>query len=328
MFSVPDSGRIAAVTHAKIVVPDDYPSVLAGTPAEALLRTVGEVTIFSARGADDEAELIRRIGDAEAALNIRAHARFSAAVLKSSPRLRLISVWGTGTDHIDLDVCKERGVKVARTAGVNANAVAEHAVTLMLSALRRIAALDAEMRAGGWARAPIAQLEGKTVGIVGLGPIGVRVASLLKPFGVQLLAASRGPDDGRAAAVGARHVPIETLLAESDVVTLHFRLDADTRGCPSTERLALMKPGAILVNTARGALIDQQALVHALSTGQIAGAGLDVFHEEPLPQSDALRLLPNVVLTPHIAGNTPEVIADGLALAVQNIDHFLRASSD
>ena len=309
--------------HARIVVPDDYPTVLAGTPAEARLRALGEVTIFSARGADSEAELIRRVGDATAVLNIRAHARFSASVLSACTGLRLISVWGTGTDHIDLDACRDRRVSVARTAGVNANAVAEHAVALMLSALRRTPALDAEMRAGGWARAPIAQLEGKTVGIVGLGPIGMRVGSLLKPFGAHLVATSHGPDNGRAAAIGARPVTVETLLAESDIVTLHFRLDADTRGFLNADRLALMKPGTILVNTARGALVDRQALVDALRAGRIAAA-LDVFHEEPLVPSDPLRSMPNVVLTPHIAGNTPEVIASGLALAVGNIESFLR----
>lgn len=328
MFPTPAGRRATIVTHLQIVVPDDYPAVVAGSPAEARLRALGDVTIFSTRGADNEAELIDRVRSATAVLNIRAHTRFSAAVLSACPQLRLISVWGTGTDHIDLNVCRERGVSVARTAGVNANAVAEHAVALMLAALRRIALLDAEMRTGGWACASIAQLEGKTVGIVGLGPIGRRVATLLRPFGVQLLATSHGSDDGRAASVGARHVPLDALLAESDVVSLHFRLDADTRGCIDADRLALMKPGAILVNTARGALVDQPALIDALRTGRIAGAALDVFHEEPLPPADPLRSLPNVVLTPHIAGNTPEVIAEGLALAVQNIESFLRAGRD
>ncbi|MDA1081199.1 MAG: NAD(P)-dependent oxidoreductase [Gemmatimonadetes bacterium] len=308
----------------KIVVPDDFPRVLSGSTAEDRLRALGDVTIHSERGADQEVELIRRIGNASIALNIRAHARFSAQVLDACSTLRLISIWGTGTDHVDLDACHARGVTVVGTPGANANAVAEHAIALMLAGLRRIPTLDAELRRGDWARAPIAQLEGKTLGIVGLGAIGRRVAALAAPFGVHLLASTSGPDNGRAAACGAVHVPIEQLLTESDVVSLHLRLDPTTIGYLSRSRLSLMKPTAWLVNTARGALVDRDALLDALQKERIAGAALDVFHEEPLEGADPLRALPNVVLTPHIAGNTPEVIDGGLALAVANIESFLR----
>ncbi len=309
----------------RIVVPDDFPPALTGTAAEAALRELGDVAIYTERGADREPELIRRVRDAEIVVNIRAHARFTAAVIESSPTLRLISVWGTGTDHIDLAAARQRGITVTSTPGVNANAVAEHTMALMLALMRRIPAMDAAVRAGQWPRGMLSQLEGKTLGIVGLGAIGTRVATLANAFGVRLLASTLGDDDGRSAAVGARHVPIETLLRESDVVTLHLRLSERTAGYIDRPRLALMKPTAFLVNTARAGLVDREALIDALRGSRIAGAALDVFHEEPIPAGDELLALANVVLTPHDAGMTPEVIERGLGRAVQNVEAFLAA---
>jgi len=307
----------------KIVVPDDFPPALTGSAAEPRLRAIGDVTVHTERGADQQAELIRRIGDAEVVVNIRAHARFTDGVLAGCPRLRLISIWGTGTDNVDLEACRARGVAVTNTPGVNAHAVAEHTVALMLAITRRIPAMDRDVRGNQWPRGLLVQLEGQTVGLIGLGAIGGRVAQLLQPFGVRLLATTYGPDAGRAAAVGARHVPVETLLRESDIVSLHLRLSADTQGYLGRSHLALMKPTAFLVNTARGGLVDKAALVDALREGRIAGAALDVFHEEPIPAGDPILGLPNVVLTPHNGGMTHEVIDAGLLRAVENIQHFL-----
>jgi phosphoglycerate dehydrogenase-like enzyme len=307
----------------KIVVPDDFPPALTGSAAESRLRTLGDVTVHTERGADQGAELIRRIGDAEVVINIRAHARFTDQVLAGCPRLRLISIWGTGTDNVDLAACGARGVAVTNTPGVNAHAVAEHTVALMLAITRRIPAMDRDARAGEWPRGLLVQLESRTVGLIGLGAIGGRVARLLTPFGVRLLAATYGPDQGRAAEAGARHVPVETLLRESDIVSLHLRLSADTQSYLGRDRLGLMKSTAFLVNTARGGLVDKAALIDALREGRIAGAALDVFHEEPIPAGDPILALPNVVLTPHNGGMTREVIDAGLLRAVENVEHFL-----
>jgi D-3-phosphoglycerate dehydrogenase len=307
----------------KIVVPDDFPAALTGSAAEPRVRAIGDVTIHTERGADREAELIRRIGDAEVVINIRAHARFTDGVLAGCPRLRLISIWGTGTDNVDLAACRARGVGVTNTPGVNAHAVAEHTVALMLAVTRRIPAMDRDTRAGQWPRGLLVQLEGHTVGLIGLGAIGARVAELVRPFGVHLLATTYGADGGRAAAVGARHVPVETLLRESDIVSLHLRLSAETQGYLGRDRLALMKPTAFLVNTARGGLVEKAALVDMLRAGRLAGAALDVFHEEPIPAGDPILELPNVVLTPHNGGMTRQVIDAGLLRAVENIEHFL-----
>ena len=320
------------MTSGVIVVPDDFPPVLAGTPAEMQLRALSPtVRIFTERGANDEAELIRRIADAECVVNIRAHARFSERVIDACSNLRLISVWGTGTDHVDLAACAGRAITVATTAGVNAHAVAEHTMALLLSNIaRRIpAALDArDAGSGEWPRGLSAQLEaGKTLGIVGLGAIGSRVASLAQAFGMKILVTTAGADQGRSAALGARHVSLDELLRQSDVVSLHLRLNDETRGIVGREQLGLLKPTAYLVNTARGALIDRDALLDALQHERIAGAALDVFDEEPLPADDSLRSLPNVVLTPHNAGVTPEVIAEGLRRAVENVQRFLEGGS-
>jgi len=311
----------------RIVVPDDFPSLLSGTTAEQQLRTLGDVTVCTERGANEEAELVRRVCDAEIVMNIRAYARFTERVLAACPRLRMISVWGTGMDHVDLAACRARGVAVTNTPGVNANSVAEHTLALILAVTRRIPQMDRSVRAAEWPRAFLVQLEGKTLGIVGLGATGTRVAALARPFGMRLLATSWGPDAGRAAAAGATAVPIETLLRESDVVTLHLRLAPDTECYLGRERLQLMKPTAFLINTARAKLVDKDALVEALRSGRIAGAGLDVFHHEPIEAGDPLASLPNVVLSPHNAWLTPEVIDAGFRLAVENIERYLSAAS-
>jgi D-3-phosphoglycerate dehydrogenase / 2-oxoglutarate reductase len=311
----------------KIVVPDDFPVVLTGSPAERLLRALGNVTVYTERGAEQETELVRRIGDADIVVSLRAYTSFSESALTACPSVRMISIWGTGTDNVDLAACRRRGVTVAHTPGVNAHAVAEHTLALMLAVTRRIPSLDRDVRSGQWPRGLLVQLEGKTLGIVGLGAIGRRVAALAEPFGVRLLAATWGPDAGRAAAVGARHTPIETLLQESDIVSLHLRLSAETEAVINRARLALMKPGAFLVNTARGRLVDREALVDALRHGRLAGAALDVFHEEPIPASDPLLTLPNVILTPHNAGMTQEVIDVGLLQTVENVRRFLQGAA-
>jgi len=307
----------------KIAVPDDYPLLLTGTPAEQRLRTLGDVTIYTERGANEEEELVRRIAGAEVVVSLRAYSRFTQRVLDASPALRMISIWGTGTDNVDLDACRARGVVVTNTPGVNANSVAEHTLALMLAVARQLAAMDRGTRDGKWPRAMLVQLEGKTLGVIGLGAIGSRVATLARAFGMSVLATAWRGDDGRAAAVGARFVELDTLLRESDFVSLHLRLSDETRGVLSRERLAVMKPSAFLVNTARGALVDRDALIDALANKRIAGAGLDVFHEEPVRADDRLLTLSNVVLTPHNAGTTEEVIALGLARTVDNVERFL-----
>ncbi len=307
-----------------IVVPDDFPSVFAGTEAEQRAKTLGSVRVFSERGADDEKELIRRIDQAQVAINIRAHAHFSDAVFAACPALKLVSVWGTGTDNIDLHGAGMRGVTVCNTPGINAFAVAEHALTLMLTVARKITLLDAEMRKGKWPREMLTQLLGKTLGVFGMGTIGARVAALGHGIGMNVLGWSARGDEARVRAAGAQPASKEAILTTADVISLHVRLTSETRGLIGRRELALMKPTAILVNTGRGALVERDALLAALRERRIMGAGLDVFHQEPLAPDDPVLTLPNVVCSPHNAGQTPEVIRDGLLAAVDNVEHFLR----
>jgi D-3-phosphoglycerate dehydrogenase len=309
--------------NPSIVVPDDFPSVLTGSAAEVKLRALGDVTIFTERGAEAEGELIRRVGDARAVINIRSYSKFTGRVLAACPALRFISIWGTGTDNVDLAACTARNVAVMNTPGVNAHAVAEHALALMLAVTRAIPAMDAAMRAGGWPRRMLTQLEGKTLGLVGLGAIGTRVAELARPFGMRLLVSTWGPDNGRAAACGATHVPLRELLKESDIVSLHLRLNAETNGMLGGAEFALMKPSAFLINTARAALVDRSSMIDALTHERISGAGLDVFHTEPIAADDPLLTLSNVVVTPHDSGMTAQVIDLGLRRAVENVEKFL-----
>ena len=307
-----------------IVVPDDFPSVFEKSPAHERARALGETRVITARGADDEDELIRRLDRARVAINIRAHARFSDRVFTACKHLQMVSIWGTGTDNIDLEAAGRRGITVCNTPGVNASAVAEHTIALMLAVGRKIPRIDREMRDGAWPREMLTQCLGKTLGVFGTGTIGARVVTLGRALGMDVLAWSARGDAARVAAMGARAASKEELLREADFITLHIRLAPDTRGFLGRREFSLMKKTACLVNTGRGALVDREALLDALAQGKIAGAGLDVFHEEPVKPADPILTLPNVVLSPHNAGQTPEVIRDGLLRAVTNVENFLK----
>ncbi len=306
-----------------IVVPDDNPPAMAGTPALERLRRVGEVRLYDT-DAIDPAVLADRLKSADVAVNIRGRTRFTAEILKASPRLRLISIWGTGTDNVDLKAAATRGITVTNTPGANAIAVAEHTIALMLAAVKQIVQADQGMRQGGWPRNLVPQLRGKRLGIVGTGLIGREVAAIGKGLGMDVVAWTYHPAPDLAARVGFRYASIEELLQTSDIVSLHLRATPEAARFVSKERLALLKPSAFLVNTARGSLVDEPALVEALRNKQIAGAALDVFETEPLPTGHPFTSLPNVVITPHAAGMTPEVIQIGLTMAVENIENFLR----
>jgi phosphoglycerate dehydrogenase-like enzyme len=297
-----------------IVVPDDFPSVFEGSAAHDRARALGEVRVITVRGAEDESELVRRIGNATVAVNIRAYARFTESVFRACPGLKMISIWGTGTDNVDLAAAARHGVTVCNTPGVNAYAVAEHTMALMLAVARRIPGIDHEMRGGAWPRDMLVQLHGKTLAVFGSGAIGARVAQLARGFGMEALTWSVRADTPAAK---------ENLLRRADFVTLHLRLVPETRGFIGRREFALMKPEAILINTGRGALVDRDALLEALASRRIAGAGLDVFHEEPLKPGDPLLSSPYTVVSPHNAGQTPEVRRDGLLAAIENVERYL-----
>lgn len=296
-------------------IPDDAPPVLRSSMVWPALAARAELCYHDTLPGSEE-RLIERIRDAEIVLNIRSSQKFTDRVFASCVRLRMVSVWGTGTDHVDLAAAARHDVTVTNTPGVSAISIAEHTLALMLAVARRIPQVDRATRAGEWARGRSVELHGKTCGIIGLGAIGRQFAKLAAGIGMRVIAWTMHPWPGDPV------VPLEELYRTSDVVSLHLRLSAETEGMIGAEQFALMKPGVILINTARGAIVREIALIGALTSGRIAGAGLDVFASEPLPPGHPLTALDNVVLTPHCAGITPEALEAGLRMSVENIWAF------
>jgi D-3-phosphoglycerate dehydrogenase len=301
---------------ARIVIPDDEPAVM--QPSAAFGRLRGhDVRAFSDRpsGPDD---LVGRIGDAEVAINIRSTSKFTREVLDRCAKLQLISIWGTGTDNVDLSAAKARGILVTNTPGVAAVAVAEHTIALVMTLAKRLLQVDRDVRQGQWPRAMVMQLRGRTLGLIGTGAIGREVANLGRAVGMRVIAWTFHPHGE-----SVEWVSFEDVFRISDVVSVHVRQSAETLGMIRREHFALMKPGAIFVNTARGPVVSEADLLEALRAGRIAGAGLDVFDTEPLGPDSPFYSLPNVVLTPHSAGITQETTEAGLALAIENVLAFL-----
>lgn len=305
----------------RIVIPDDFPPEYQGHGDLDRLAPYGEVVLYGTKAAGKE-ELIDRLHDAVATINIRAYSRFDADLLAALPELRAISILGTGTDNVDLDAATKHGVVVSNTPGASAVSVAELAIALMMAAARSVAQSDAWVRAGQWRHARSVELRGKTLGLVGLGLIAQEMASMGRALGMKVIAWSRTRDEERARRAGVTLVELPELLSSADFVSLHLRASPETRGIIGESQLALMKPTAILVNTARGALIDEKALAEALEARRIAGAALDVFVQEPLPSDSPLRQLDNVVLSPHAGGVTLEASARLREMAVDNLIAF------
>ncbi len=250
--------------------------------------------------------------------------RVDDALLAALPRVRYVASYGVGTDHLDLVACRRRGVIVTNTPDVLTDATAEHALALLLAAARRVAEGDGVVRAGGWTAADPGWMLGtavcgKTLGIVGFGRIGRSLARKASGLDLRILYTSPREVDFP----GARRVALDTLLSESDFVSLHCPLTPETRNLLSSERIERMRPGAILVNTARGAMIDDEALAAALASGRLAAAGLDVFRDEPRIPEAFLRLR-NVVLTPHIGSGTRETRAAMGRMVADEVERIAR----
>jgi len=244
--------------------------------------------------------------------------------LETAPDLEVISVCGVGAgSFVDLPAAAQRGVTVCNAPDATVNTVAEHTLALLFAAARHLAALDSDLRQGLWTQSRVGfELNRKTLGLVGVGPIGARFAELARGLGMEVVAWTRRPDPERAAALGLSFRPLDDLLAESDVLSLHLALTPETRGLIGPAELARTRPGVILVNTARGGLVDEAAMIEGLRSGHIAAAGLDVFEQEPLPVGHPFLALDTVVLTPHVAWNTPEATARLLDTAIANLERF------
>ncbi len=305
-----------------VVVPDDFPTIFANTRSHERLKECAEVKIFTEKASSQE-ELAGRLKGAPVVINIRAYSKFTEALLLACADLKMIAVLGIGTDNIDLRAASRAGIKVTNTPGYSAAAVAEHALALMLAAARRIPQHQQELQAGRWTRIPMTQLHGKTLGIIGLGSIGRKMASLGKGIGMEVLAWTFHPDGERASQAGIHFVPLEELLSRSDVISIHIRASEKTFHLFDQRAFEQVKPSCILVNTARASIVDTRALIAALRGGRLAAAALDVYDHEPLPPDDPLLSLPNVVLSPHNSGMTPEAIQRGNEMVVENVIAFL-----
>ena len=307
-----------------IVVPDDHPTFYGGAEQADLRRLAphGAVRVYSSRFAD-RAELFDRIAPADVIINVRAYCVLDEEAMDHAPELRMISIMGTGTDNVDLTAATRRGILVTNTPAVGAVSVAELTLGLMIAVARAVPLSDVRVRQGQWQHVEGPELHGKTLGLLGLGAIGQHMARLGTGLGMRVVAWSYRTDPARAAACGAQLVERDEVFRQADVLSVHLRNTPEARGFVGARELALMRPGALLINTARAAIVDQDALVDALRSRRIAGAGLDVFLEEPLPPaSNPYRELDNVVLTPHIGAVTVEANARARKMPVDNILAF------
>ena len=286
------------------------------------LRSIGDVEIFKDMPKNSE-ELKRRIGDADIAIVGWSH--LTEEILKAVEKLKMVSIWATTCHYVDLKTARERKIVVTHVPGYATEAVAEHVFALLLAAARKLLLADKHVRRGEFDWRPFRGLElaGRTIGVIGTGAIGCRVAEIAKAFKMRILAFDKYPNFERAEEIGMKYVDLQTLLRESDVVTLHVPLTPETEGLIGKSDIDLMKEGCVLINTSQGKVIDEKALIEALKSRKIAYAGLDVFEEEPPPKDNPLFKLENTVLSPHIGFHTLEAAKRCTEICIDNIVKFI-----
>ena len=307
---------------ARVALLDDYQGVALGMADWKSLPAGTDVVVFKDHLADEDA-LAARLADFDIIMALRERTPFPRTLLGRLPKLKLLITAGMRNASIDMKAAAERGVLVCGTSGLP-YPTAELAWGLILSLVRRIPAEDRATREGRWQTSLGLGLNGKTLGVLGLGTLGSRVARVGRALEMKVLAWSQNLTAERAAAEEAMLVARDDLLARSDVVSIHLVLGERTRGLIGARELGLMKRSAYLVNTSRGPIVDEGALIRALRDGTIAGAGLDVFDEEPLPRDHPFRRLPNIVITPHLGYVTEETYRIFYGQAVEDIKAFLR----
>ncbi|MBQ0016764.1 MAG: hydroxyacid dehydrogenase [Bacteroidales bacterium] len=281
-----------------------------------------KLTYFMDRIEDEDA-LIHRMQEAD--IVVISNIRLSATVLSKCPNLKYLSVAFTGLDHIDLAYCQQHHIEVQNASGYSTVAVSELAIGLMLDLMRQTTRLDAAIRKGGSRGGYLgAELHGKTIGVVGTGAIGTATIRLLKAFGCDIIAYNR-TEHPEVKAMGVDYLPIDEVMRRSDIVTLHVPLTAETRHLIGRQQLELMKPTALLINTARGDVVDIQALSEALHNHTIAGAAIDVYDQEPpLPPTHALLQAPNCLCVPHIGYATREAFDIRADLVFNHVAQYLK----
>jgi phosphoglycerate dehydrogenase-like enzyme len=308
-------------TMKKLAIIDDYENAALTSADWGRLAGKVHIEAFSEH-LDNENEVVERLADFEIVFLMRERTPFKASLFARLPKLEHVITSGKRNASIDLDAAREHGVLVSGTP-ILPYPAAEHAWALLLALAKRIPQDDRRMRDGRWGEGLNLGLRGKTLGVIGLGKLGSQVATVGLAFGMDVLAWSHNLTAERCAEIGARLASKDELLSTSDFVTIHLVLGERSRGLVGADELKLMKPGAFIINTSRGPIVDEAALIDALRSGRIAGAGLDVFETEPLPAEHPLRALPNTVLTPHQGYVTHENFRIFYATAIENIERWL-----
>lgn len=305
-----------------IVYPDADPQLknILDDKLVSSLRQMAEFRIYEGKPESSE-EYIKRVKDAD---GILLGWSIPNEVIAECPNLKIISFTGIGASHfIDLSYTASKGIKVTNTPGYADNAVAEHALSLMLSLAKNINQHHNNLMKGVWDQSNSSvELKGKTIGLIGLGGIGQRMAVLCKALGLKVISWTFHPTPERAEKLGLKFTDLETLLKKSDFVSLHLPFTEQTKNLLGEKELSFMKKEAYLINTSRAEIIDTDALVKHLAAEKIAGAGVDVFDQEPISENHPLMGLSNVVLTPHTGFNTPEATEEIFRIAVENLIQF------
>ena len=297
---------------SKVAILDDYSRVALQVADWSSVQNLSEITVFDHHLSEDEAADALRPFDVLCTL--RERMAFPRTLIERLPNLKLITIVGRSLPNLDVAAASEHGILIAHSDFAHPrfrslrDATPEFAWGLLIATVRNLAEEHRRMRDGAWQSTVGITLSGKTLGLIGLGRIGTRMADYAKAFGMEVIAWSQNLTEEAAAAVGVRRVEKAALFAESDVVSIHVVLSERTRGLVGEHELALMKPQAYLINTSRGPIVDEGALIAALKAERIAGAGLDVFDIEPLPLDHPLRLLPNATLSPHLGYVTREML--------------------
>lgn len=303
----------------RVAILDDFERIAATVPAYESLKARADVTLIGKRLENSDA-IVAALRDFDALVLMRERTFLSDKEYSQLPNLKFISQTGQTTKHLDLASATRHGIAVSGTPADNGMSTMELTIALIFALLRKIPQVNLRMREELWPAIAGNNLAGKTVGVFGFGRIGKEVARIMNAFGeTRVLAYSRSLTPERAAEVGAERATLETLLKESDIVTIHIQSNEKTRGIIGEKEFAMMKQGALLVNTARGPIVSEPAMIRALESGKLGGVGLDVYDVEPLPMNHPLRRFDNAILMSHRGYATVEVLSERYELAIQNM---------
>ncbi|MQG18865.1 MAG: glycerate dehydrogenase [SAR202 cluster bacterium] len=308
-----------------IVIPGDHPLQIKGSKHLKRLEEYGEITLFDSLPKNLD-EQIERVQNADIILNTRASIKWNSDSIKKLTRLKMIATCGVGLDNIDLKAAKKSNVLVCNQPGVNSIYVAEHVIALMFSLAKRTAYQTVQIKKGNWSSIPNYFLNGKTIGLIGTGNIGSKIAETANHLGMNVIAWTFNPSIQKEQSLNLKYVSFKKLIQESDVISIQVKLTPDSEKILGEKEFKIMKKNVLVINAARGGLIDSNALIKYLENGHIGGAALDVFEIEPIPKSHPILNCDQIILTPHNADLTPECIDALNSGAVDNIISFIEGN--